>query len=218
MIPSTTLDFPWPAHLSKTWFRSQYCLSDLPDDLLLDGVLPTLTVYEILTIRLVNKRFFALTHHPSIWKRLLRRLNPPLPPLPPSSRRSFAHLTGFEAERLFIRSLSLSKNLSSRHPTPYFARSIEAFHHVQSMVILPGGHHLVASVREETCNSFALMLFVLDYRNGGVLPLAKSETPTQAYNLQAKYMSFRGEKGIMIACTLKDIRSKKYKRAAQGIR
>lgn len=84
------------------------------------------------------------------------------------------------------------------------------------MVILPGGHHLVASVREETSNSFALVIFVLDHRNGGALPLAKTETSTQAYNLQAKYMSFHGNTGIMIACTLKDIRSKKYKRAAQG--
>lgn len=217
MTPSTTFDFPWPAPLSKTmWFRSQHCLNDLPDDVLLDGVLHILTVQEILTIRLVNKRFFTLTQHPSIWKRLLRRLNPPLPPLPPTLRRSFTNLTGFEAERLFTRSLSLSKNLSSPNPTPYGALSVETFHHVQSMVILPGGHHLVASVKEETCNSFALMVFVLDHRNGGALPLAKSETATQAYNLQAKYMTFRGQNGIMIACTLKDIRSKRYKRAAHG--
>lgn len=216
MIPSTTLDFSWPAGLIKTWFRPRHCLSDLPDDVLIDGLLQMLAVWEILTVRLVNKRFFTLTHHPSIWKRLLRRLNPPLPPLPPTSRRSFANLTGFEAERLFVRSLSLSKNLSSQNPTPYWARSVEAFHHVQSMVILPGGHHLVASVKEENANSFALMVFVLDYRNGGALPLAKVDTTTQAYNLQAKYMSFRGQNGIMVACTLRDIRSKKYKKAAQG--
>jgi hypothetical protein len=84
------------------------------------------------------------------------------------------------------------------------------------MVILPGGTHLVASVREETCNSFALMVFVLDYRNGGALPLAKTDTPTQAYNLQAKYMTLHGQNGIMIAYTIKDIRSRKYKVAAQG--
>jgi hypothetical protein len=216
MIPSTTFDFSWSAPLSNTWFRSQFCLNHLPDDVLLDGVLQLLTVQEILTIRVLNKRFFTLTHHPSIWKRLLRRLNPPLPPLPPTLRRSFTNLTGFEAERLFTRSLSLSKNLSSHNPTPYLARSVETFHHVQSMVILPGGHHLVASIKEETCNSFALMLFVLDYRNSGALPLAKSDTSTQPYNLQAKYMPFRGKNGIMIACTLKDIRSKKYKTAAQG--
>ena len=217
MIPSAPFDLSWPVRLSKTWFRSQsYCLNDLPDDVLLDGVLHMLTVQEILTIRVVNKRFFTLTHHPSIWKRLLRRLNPPLPPLPPTLRRSFTNLTGFEAERLFIRSLSLSKNLSSQNPTPHWARAVEAFHHVQSMVILPGGHHLVASVREETCNSFALMIFVLDHRNGGALPLAKADTSTQAYNLQAKYMSFCGKSGVMIACTLKDIRSRKYKKAAQG--
>ena len=215
MIPSTTFDFSWPAQLSNSGSRSQHSLDDLPDDVLLDGVLHVLTVQEILTVRVLNKRFFILTHHPSIWKRLLRRLNPPLPPLPPTLRRSFANITGFEAERLFVRSLSLSKNLSSQNPTPYWARSIEAFHHVQSMVILPGGHHLVASVKEETSNSFSLMIFVLDYRDSGGLPLAKADTATQAYNLQAKYMTYHGESGIMIACTLKDIRSKKYKMATQ---
>ena len=84
------------------------------------------------------------------------------------------------------------------------------------MVILPGGAHLIASVREETCNSFALVVFVLDYRNGGALPLAKTETPTQAYNLQAKYMKLHGQNGIVIAYTVKDIRSKKYKTTARG--
>ena len=216
MIPPTTFGLPWPPSLGGTWFRPRCCLDDLPDDVLLDGVLHTLVVQDILRVRTVNKRFYTLTHHASIWKRLLRRLNLPVPPLPPTSRRSFKNLTGLEAERLFIRSLSLSRNLSSRNPTPYWARVVEAFHHVQSMVILPGGHHLVASVREETCNSFALMIFVLDYRNGGALPLAKTDTPTQAYNLQAKYMRLHHQNGIMIAYTLKDIRSKKYKMAAQG--
>ena len=216
MNPSTTFGLSWPTSFSRAWFRPRYCLNDLPTDVLLDGVFHILAVQDILSVRMVNKQFYALTHHASIWKRLLRRLNNPVPPLPPTSRRSFAKLTGLEAERLFVRTLSLSKNLSSRNPTPYWARAVEAFHHVQSMVILPGGTHLVASVREETCNSFALMVFVLDYRNGGALPLARTDTATQAYNLQAKYMRFHGQNGIMIAYTIKDVRSKKYKMAAQG--
>ena len=188
----------------------------MPHDVLLDGVLHLLTVRDLLNIRMVNKQFYALTYHASIWKRLLRRLDLPIPPLPPTSRRSFTNLTGLEAERLFIRSLSLTKNFSSRSPTPYWARAVEAFHRVQSMVILPGGTHLVASVREETRNSFAIMIFVLDYKNGGALPLAKADTPTQAYNLQAKYMQLYGQSGIMIAYTIRDLRSKKYKMAAEA--
>lgn len=216
MIPLASLGFSLSTSFGKAWFHPRCCLDDLPNDVLLDGVLHILRVQDILSVRMINKRFYALTHHASIWKRLLRRLDLPVPPLPPTSRRSFAKISGLEAERLFIRSLSLSRNFSSRNPTPYWARPVEAFHHVQSMVILPGGTHLVASVREETCNSFALMVFVLDYRKGGALPLAKTNTPTQAYNLQAKYMRLRGQNGIVIACTTKDIRSRKYKMAAQG--
>ena len=214
MILSPTFGFPWPTSLGKAWFRPRCCLDNLPDDVLLDGVLHILTVKDILSVRMANKRFYTLTHHTSIWKRLLRSLNVPVPPLPPTSRRSFANLTGLEAERLFIRSLSLAKNFSSKSPTPYWGRGVEAFHHVQSMTILPGGTHLVASVKEETRNSFAIMIFVLDYRNGGALPLAKTDTPTQAYNLQAKYMKLHDQNGIVIAYTAKDIRSKKYKVAA----
>ena len=216
-ILSTTFSLPqWPASLGRAWSRPRSCLDDMPYDVLLDGVLYLLAVKDILSVRMVNKQFYVLTHHASIWKRLLRRLDFPVPPLPPTSRRSFANLTGLEAERLFVRSLSLARNFSSKNPTPYWARAIEAFHRVQSMVILPGGLHLVASVREETHNSFAIMVFVLDYRNGGALPLAKTDTPMQAYNLQAKYMKLHGENGIMIAYTTKDIRSKKYKMAAQA--
>ena len=215
MILSPTFGFPWSTSFSKAWFRPHCCLDDLSDDVLLDGVLHLLAVKDILGVRMTNKRFYALTHHTSIWKRLLRSLNVPIPPLPPTSRRSFANLTGLEAERLFIRSLSLAKNFSSKSPTPYWGGAVEAFHRVQSMTILPGGAHLVASVREETRNSFAIMIFVLDYRNGGALPLAKTDTPTQAYNLQAKYMKLHDQNGIVIAYTTKDIRSKKYKMAAQ---
>jgi hypothetical protein len=216
MILSTTFSLPWPTSLGRAWFGPRYYLNDLPNDVLLDGVLHLLAVTDILSVRMVNKRFYTLTHHSSIWKRLLRRLDLPVPPLPPTSRRSFANLTGLEAERLFIRSLSLAKNFSSRSPTPYWARAVEAFHHIQSMVILPGGLHLVASVREETRNSFAIMIFVLDHRNGGALPLAKTDTPSQAYNLQAKYMKLHDQNGIVIAYTVRDIRSKKYDMAARG--
>ena len=216
MILSPTFSFPWPTSFGNTWFRPRNCLDNLPNDVFLDGVLHLLTVKDILSVRMTNKRFYVLTHDASIWKRLLRRLSLPVPPLPPTPRRSFTNLTGLEAERLFIRSLSLTKNFSSQSPTPYWGRAVEAFHHVQSMTILPGGVHLVASVREETRNSFAIMIFVLDYRNGGALPLAKTDTPTQAYNLQAKYMKLHNQNGIVIAYTIRDIRSKKYKMAAQG--
>ena len=215
MILSPSFGFPWPTSFGKAWFRPRCCLDYLPDDVLLDGVLHLLAVNDLLSVRMTNKRFYALTHHTSIWKRLLRSLNVPVPPLPPTSRRSFTNLTGLEAERLFIRSLSLAKNFSSKGPTPYWGRAVEAFHHVQSMTILPGGTHLVASVREETRNSFAIMIFVLDYRNGGALPLAKTDIPAQAYNLQSKYMKLHDQNGIVIAYTTKGIRSRKYKMAAQ---
>jgi hypothetical protein len=94
--------------------------------------------------------------------------------------------------------------------------SVEAFHHVQSMVILPGGKYLVASVKEEQRDCYAIMIFTLDYRRAGALPLAKTPTATKAYNLQAKYMTYQGQKGIMTSYTLRDTKSRKDRKAAGG--
>src|ERR1700759_5737256 len=57
MIPSTAFNFPWSTPLSTTWFRPRCCLNDLPDDVLLDGVLHMLTGQEGRRASMVNKRF-----------------------------------------------------------------------------------------------------------------------------------------------------------------
>jgi hypothetical protein len=164
----------------------------------------------------VNKRLYALTHESVIWKRLLRCMNIPLPPLPPTSRHSIAALNNLEVERLLIRAVSLKKNFQWVKPEPFYALGVQAFHRIQSMVILPGGKYLVASVKDDIRDCYAIMIFVLDYRIGGALAIAKTTTPTKAYNLQAKYMAYQDQKGIMVSYSLRDTKYKEHRRAAGG--
>lgn len=66
------------------------------------------------------------------------------------------------------------------------------------MTVLPGAKHLVASMADYTYTVYSLILFVVDHRHGGLVPLAKLPTETKAYNVRAKYMTIRGVNGIVI--------------------
>ena len=72
------------------------------------------------------------------------------------------------------------------------------FADVMSLKIVPGGKYLVASVREGT-NRYALMLLMMEHRVKTAYPVAKMVTPSKPYKLEAKYMRYEGEMGIMIS-------------------
>jgi hypothetical protein len=152
-----------------------------------------------LSDRKVSKLFYQLTHQPIIWKTFLRSMNITPPPLPPARRYSnLGSITGFEAERMVIRAISFHDNWKSEAPKVYDVQHFMQHHNVLSMVVLPGGKHLVASVADYTYTVYALMVFVMDYRHGGLIPLAKTFTETKAQNLRARYMTVRRVSGIVI--------------------
>lgn len=80
------------------------------------------------------------------------------------------------------------------------------------MTILPGGKYLVASVTDAGHKRYALMIFVLDHHGRPAVALAQVETKTRAYDLQAKYMSLRGDQGIMIAFVRREFEPGKAER------
>lgn len=129
----------------------------------------------------------------------MRRINIVLPPLPPAARyKNLSGITGYEAERLVIRAISFNDNWRGMEPRTYNACCFPMGHRVLSMIVLPGGKHLVASVADITHSVYYLMVFVMDHRHGGLVPLAKTPTDTKAYNLQARYMTVRDTSGIVI--------------------
>jgi hypothetical protein len=122
------------------------------------------------------------------------------PPLPPAKRYShLRYISGFEAERMVTRAISFHNNWRSDAPKVYSAHHFMLNHNILSMVVLPGGKHLIASVADYTYTLYSLMVFVADYRHGGLIPLAKMPTETKAYRLRAKYMTVRGVSGIVVA-------------------
>ncbi|KAH7916394.1 hypothetical protein BJ138DRAFT_1052668 [Hygrophoropsis aurantiaca] len=175
------------------------CLSTLSDDVLVDHVFVHLAIEDILSLRQVSKLYYNLTHHGIIWKRFLKRIGSNAPPLPPSFRHSLECMSSFEAERLVTRAITLHANWSSSIPQASTMESFWAHRQILSMVVLPGGKYLVASVCNPARTHYSLVVYALDHRIGGVVPLAETPVKQKAYNLRAKYMIIEGTPCIAIA-------------------
>ena len=133
-----------------------------------------------------------------VWKRILRTFHLPLPPLPPSIHYSFPSLSSLEAERLVIRALAAEANWRSSKPKFYKAWRFCIDADVMSLKIVPGGKYAVISIREGK-NRYALMLLMMEHRVEAAYPVVKIAVPTKAYKLEAKYMRYETEMGIMIS-------------------
>jgi hypothetical protein len=156
----------------------------------------------------VSKLYYYLTHTPIIWKRFLRLVNIPLPPLPPTPRYRLSELD-FEAERLVFRALSLDNNWRSFAPKTYRSQRLTVYNQVLAMKVLPGGKYLVASVGDSEGHRYAIIVYVLDHPTRGSVALAKTPTKSKAYNLQAKYMTWDEVQGISIAYIRRKFKSNK---------
>ncbi|KAG9313929.1 hypothetical protein JVU11DRAFT_4702 [Chiua virens] len=183
------------------------CLNALSDDILME-VLSYLDVEDILSLRQVSKLYYNLTHQGIIWKDFLKRIGSNAPQRPPSHRHSSKYLTSFEAERLVTKSISLQKNWVSPNPSPLSRDSFQVHRLIQSMVVLPGGKYMVASVCNMAKTHYSLVVFALDHRIGGVVPLAETPVKRKAYNLKAKYMNIDGTPSIVIAYVRRKISSR----------
>ncbi len=82
-------------------------------------------------------------------------------------------------------------------PKSYKAWRFCAFADVMSIKIVPGGKYLIASVHEGT-DRYALILLMMEHRVKTAYPVARMATPSKAYKLEAKYMRYETEMGIMI--------------------
>ncbi|KIK91109.1 hypothetical protein PAXRUDRAFT_35081 [Paxillus rubicundulus Ve08.2h10] len=193
---------PGVMHTQQSWdMRIQTetlpCLNALSDDILME-VFSYLDVEDILSLRQVSKLYYNLTHQGIIWKNFLKRIGPNAPQLPPSYRHSPQFLTSFEAERLVTRAVSLHINWVSPNPHPVSHNSFQIHRLIQSMVVLPGGKYMVASVCNLAATHYSLVVFALDHRIGGVVPLAETPVKQKAYNMQARYMNIDGTPSIVI--------------------
>ncbi|KAM6498570.1 hypothetical protein JOM56_006518 [Amanita muscaria] len=191
---ASTLNKYVPSPFSRTTTCSIFKLSP---DLVLDEILPHLCIEDIISLRRVNKTFFILTHAPIIWKRFLLRMNIPLPPFRPSFR--YTHdATDHEVEHLVTRAISLDDNWRRGKTCIRSNKCVSTQYQVLDLVMVPGGKFLVASVKDQPGYRFNLTLYVMDHPRGIVQALARIPTISKAYFLQAKYVEWKGKRGIMI--------------------
>ena len=143
-----------------------------------------------------------------MWKRLLRRTDVPLPPVPFALKRPLSKISGIEAERLVVRAYSLDLNWRRHNPRALREWSFDAQRRVLAMTLLPGGDYLIASVSNRACDRFYLVVFAMN-APGAPQALTAVETTTKAYGLQAKYMTIKKQRSIVIAYLRRDYRHKK---------
>ncbi|KAI0050409.1 hypothetical protein FA95DRAFT_1603598 [Auriscalpium vulgare] len=169
----------------------------LPAEIFLE-IVTHLSIPDILRLRRVCKYLRDLTQKAVVWKRLLSNFHLPLPPLPPTSRYSYSQLTAFEIERLLLRALSADANWRSASPKSYRYWPIRIWSEILEVKVLPGGKHLILSVRNGG-NRYEILLLMADHRLRIMYPVATCRVPTRAYKLEAKYMKYKEQVGIMIA-------------------
>ncbi|KAJ6601456.1 hypothetical protein DFH09DRAFT_564208 [Mycena vulgaris] len=200
MPSSTSLAAYLPNFLISPFKRTSICyIQRLPFDIFLDHIFLYLHIEDIMCLRRVDRTFFLLTHEPIIWKRFLERMKTPIPPLRPTFRYSL-QVTDFEAEQLVSRAISLEDNWRRDEPRVKTRKVMEAHHRVLDMKLLPGGKFLIASVRDLSSHRYYITLFSLDHPKGN-RAVARVPTISKAYDLQAKYMKYKGAHGIMISYT-----------------
>ena len=169
---------------------------------------------HILTRTQVNKRLYLLTHQPIIWRRFLIRMDFPVPPLRPTFEYTLP-LTDYEIEQLVTQAITVDDNWRSPNPKIYNRRLLNGFHKINDLCLLPGGKYLVASVMDMGCEGwYWIYLYVLD-SPWGPRPVARIQTFSMAYDIQAKYVKLRpSEDGILIAYTRRFNKKRYVKRYA----
>ncbi|KAI0688578.1 hypothetical protein C8T65DRAFT_767875, partial [Cerioporus squamosus] len=168
--------------------------------------LPLLDVRDIINLRLASFQISRLSTESIVWKRILMRAQHHLPPVPPSFKYSLSNLSAAEAERLLTRAVSLQDRWDSRVVRPLRRWEIDAGRTVLDLALLPGGQYLVASVTDASRTRFALDLYTTDFAHRLGFPVARYDVPSKAFHLCAKYMSFRGQPGIVVAYVRRDFR------------
>jgi hypothetical protein len=182
-------------------------LAKLGLDCLLE-VLNHLTVWDVITLRLVARRYFVLTYTPVIWKRLIAISPLKLPPLPPTEAHAIENISIFNCEQLLRRAQALEgewirDSLRAAHSFVW------AFHPSHNMALLPGGRYLVVACEHDAHRSPGFVIWDLEFPSvSPFMPdkrraaLAWIELPGYVQEMTAKYMTVFEQKTVMVAAAV----------------
>ncbi|KAH9887902.1 hypothetical protein C8Q73DRAFT_711051 [Cubamyces lactineus] len=173
-------------------------LDCLPNDVILEGIMDYLDIQDILVLRQVSTRFYELTHHAWLWKRMLHRADVFLPPLPPTSRHTPSRMSGVEVEALLSRAYSLDHNWRRRKPRCFHEWDFDPFHNIVEMTQSTGGRYLVATITDPEHKRYSIGVYAMSILGPPRL-IAKMKTETNAYGIRVKYVTIKGTKSLAIA-------------------
>ncbi|EJC98829.1 uncharacterized protein FOMMEDRAFT_171011 [Fomitiporia mediterranea MF3/22] len=177
-------------------------LLSLPEEILVDEIFSWLSVRDIVRLRQVCKALAVLTKKPVIWKRFLpyiSQLQQPLAPLPPTYMYGLEQLTGHEMESVVSRAITYDKTWKQHKIEYQDTCEVFAHQHVEEVVLLPGGHYLVMSVKSFD-GQYGLAIWSLGHRaTQRPAPVLFRRTEVRAYGLTAKYMNLGPFHGIVVA-------------------
>ncbi|KAI0776336.1 hypothetical protein BD413DRAFT_469640 [Trametes elegans] len=180
----------------------------LTEDVLIDNVFSRLDTEDIAKLRQVSKQFWECSTEAVVWKRRLERAAHLLPPVPPTERYSIANISAEETERLIVRCSSLARRWAADEPDAQTRWHVDAgARGLSDLVLLPGGQYMVGAVEELSGEPrYAIEVFTADFQYATGAPLARLPTHAKPIELRAKYMTFRGTPGIVIAYICRQIR------------
>lgn len=107
----------------------------------------------------------------------------------------------FEFEQLFARTVSVNGNLRrQQHPCILHHDVIHTLEHIPlyDVKLLPGGRYVVASSYDTQRWSILIRLLEHPKANARQFPFVAVPTESRAYEIQAKYMPYRGHDVLMI--------------------
>jgi hypothetical protein len=144
-------------------------------------------------------------------------MNIPIPPLRPTFEWTDRRW-GYEIEQMVTRSISADDNWRRPFPWTFSVDVIPTHMEVLEVKFLPAGKYAIASLK------FGSKYFIGVYNfddwqviHGAVRPMAKFQTDGRAHKLQAKYLKFHGEDGIMIQYLTRSYTRHKFYECVFGI-
>ena len=139
----------------------------------------------------VNKHFERVSRHAAVWKRLLRRLELPLPHLP----CAISALSATQTEQVIRRAISVDRHWAPRPRAVGVA--LDSYDKPYIIKFAPGGRYIVAATRNVRDGVYGVVIWDLETPNTPTA-LVRYQTRTLLSSLLTKWMMLEKEQGLAI--------------------
>ncbi len=139
----------------------------------------------------VNKHFERVSRHAAVWKRLLRRLELPLPHLP----CAISALSAAQTEQVIRRAISVDRHWAPRPRAVGVA--LDSYDKPYFIKFAPGGRYVVAATRNVRDGVYGVVIWDLETPNTPTA-LVRYQTRTTLSSLLTRWMMWENEQGLAV--------------------